>query len=44
MMQLQIVPDDAEIGEQMVQMVKDLIEAVARRKQQKLAEERRQRA
>jgi len=43
-MQLQIVPDDAEIGEQMVQMVKDLIEAVARRKQQKLAEERRQRA
>jgi len=44
MMQLQIVPDDAEIGEQLVQMVKDLIEAVARRKQQKLAEERRQRA
>ena len=43
-MQLQIVPDDAEIGEQMVQMVKDLLEAVARRKQQKLAEERRQRA
>jgi len=43
-MQLHIVPDDAEIGEQLVQMVKDLIEAVARRKQQKLAEERRQRA
>ncbi len=43
-MQNHIVPDDAEIGEQLVQMVKDLIEAVARRKQQKLAEERRQRA
>jgi len=43
-MQLHIVPDDAEIGEQLVQMVKDLIEVVARRKQQKLAEERRQRA
>ena len=40
-MQLHIVHDDAEIGEQMVQ---DLIEAVARRKQQKLAQERRQRA
>jgi hypothetical protein len=40
-MQLYIVPDDAEIGEQ---MVKDLIEAMARRKQQKLAQERRQRA
>ena len=36
-MQLPIVHDDAEIGEQLVQMVKDLIEAVARRKQQKLA-------
>jgi hypothetical protein len=46
-MQLHIVHDDAEIGEQlvqMVQMVQDLIEAVARRKQQKLAQERRQRA
>jgi len=43
-MQLHIGHDDAEIGEQLVQMVKDLIEAVARRKQQKLAEERRQRA
>jgi hypothetical protein len=43
-MQLHIVHDDAEIGEQLVQMVKDLIEAVARRKQQKLAPERRQRS
>jgi hypothetical protein len=43
-MQLHIVHDDAEIGEQLVQMVKHLIEAVACRKQQKLAQERRQRA
>jgi hypothetical protein len=43
-MQLHIVPDDADIGGQLVHMVKDLIEAVARRKQQKLAQERRQRA
>jgi hypothetical protein len=43
-MQLHIVHDDAEIGEQLVQMVKDLIEAVARRKQQKLAQEWRQRS
>lgn len=43
-MQLHIVHDDAEIGEQLVQMVKDLIEAAARGKQQKLAQERRQRA
>jgi len=43
-MQLHIVHDDAEIGEQLVQMVKDLIEAVARGKQKKPAQERRQRA
>jgi hypothetical protein len=30
-MPLHIVHDDAEIGEQLAQMVKDLIEAVARR-------------
>ena len=42
-MQLHIVHDDAEIGEQLVQMVKDLIEAVARQ-QQKLGQQRRQRA
>jgi len=42
-MQLHIVHDDAEIGGQLAQMVKDLIEAVARRKQQKLAQERHQR-
>jgi hypothetical protein len=43
-MQLLIVHHGAETGEQLVQMVKDLIEAVARRKQQKLAQERRHRA
>src|SRR5438270_5479110 len=44
LMQLHIVHDDAEIGEQLVQMVKDLIEEVPHYKQQKLAQERRQRA
>ena len=43
-MQLHIVHHDAETGEQLVQMVKDLIEGAACRKQQKLAQERRQRA
>jgi len=43
-MQLHIVHDAAAIGEQLVQMAKDLIEAVAHRKQQKPAQERRERA
>jgi hypothetical protein len=42
-MQLLIVHHDTEIGEQLVQTVRDLIEAVARRKRQKLAQERGQR-
>jgi hypothetical protein len=42
-MQLLIVRHDTEIGEQLVQTVRDLIEAVARRKQHKLVQERRQR-
>jgi fructose-specific component phosphotransferase system IIB-like protein len=43
-MQLLTVHQDIEIGEQLVQMAKDLIKAAARRKQQKLAQERRERA
>ena len=38
-----IVHHDTEIGEQLVQTVRDLIEVVARRKQQKLVQERGQR-
>ena len=43
-MQLLIVHHDTEISEQLVQTVRDLIEAVVRRQQQKLAQERGQRA
>ena len=42
-MQLLIVHHDTEISEQLVQTVRDLIEAVVRRQQQKLAQERGQR-
>jgi hypothetical protein len=43
-MQLLIVHHDTEIGEQPVQMVRDLTETEGRRKRQKLAQERGQRA
>ena len=42
-MQSLIVHHDTEIGEQLVQTARDLIEAVARGKQQKLTQERGQR-
>ena len=42
-MQSLLVHHDTEIGEQLVQTVRDLIEVVARRKQQKLVQERGQR-